>query len=34
MNVIGIIVLVGLIGGVVVGGSVMAIDMFGHPKTW
>lgn len=34
MNVIGIVVLVALIGGAVVGGAMMAIDMFGHPRTW
>jgi hypothetical protein len=34
LNIIGIFVLVAVIGGVVVGGSMIAIDMFGHPSTW
>jgi hypothetical protein len=34
LNAVGIIVLVILIGGVVVGGFMMANDIFGHPSTW
>ena len=34
MNIIGIIVLVGVFGAVAVGGMMMAVDMFGHPRTW
>lgn len=33
-NAIGIIILVGVIGFVIVGGIMMAEDIFGHPKTW
>lgn len=34
MNAIGIILAVCVISGVLVGGFMMVIDMFGHPKTW
>ena len=34
LNAVGIIVLVILISGMVVGGFMMATDIFGHPKTW
>ena len=34
MNAIGIILAVCVISGVLVGGIMMVIDMFGHPKTW
>jgi len=34
MNAIGIILAVCVIAGVLIGGFMIAIDMFGHPKTW
>ena len=33
-NAIGLIALVLAIGGLVVGGSIMMIDIAGHPRTW
>jgi hypothetical protein len=33
-NAIGIIFLICLVGGVLITGFVVAIDMFGHPRTW
>ena len=33
-NAIGIIFLVCLVGTIIVGGIMMAVDIFGHPKTW
>ena len=33
-NAIGIIFLICLIGGTLITGFVVAIDMFGHPRTW
>ena len=34
MNAIGIILAVCVVGGVLVGGAMMAVDIFGHPRTW
>jgi hypothetical protein len=34
MNAIGIILAVCVIAGVLIGGFIMAIDIFGHPRTW
>ena len=34
LNVIGIILLVGVGCAIFVGGVMIAIDMFGHPRTW
>lgn len=34
MNAIGIILAVCVIAGVLIGGFMIVIDMFGHPKTW
>jgi predicted nucleotide-binding protein len=34
LNVIGIVLLVGIGGVIFVGGIMIAIDMFGHPRTW
>ena len=34
MNAIGIILAVCVIGGVLIGGFMIVIDTFGHPKTW
>ena len=34
LNVIGIVLLVGIGGVIFVGGVMIAIDMFGHPRTW
>jgi hypothetical protein len=34
MNAIGIILAVCAVGGVLVGGAMMAVDIFGHPRTW
>lgn len=34
LNAIGIIFLICLIGGTLITGFVVAIDIFGHPKTW
>ena len=34
MNAIGIIFAVCVVGGVLVGGAMMAVDIFGHPRTW
>lgn len=34
MNAIGIILAVCVVAGVLIGGFMIVIDMFGHPKTW
>ena len=34
MNAIGIILAICIVAGVLIGGFMIAIDMFGHPKTW
>ena len=34
LNAIGIILAVCAVGGVLVGGAMMAVDIFGHPRTW
>jgi len=34
LNAIGIILLVCLIGGTIVGGVMMAVDIAGHPRLW
>jgi len=34
LNAVGIIFLICLIGGTLIAGFVVAIDMFGHPRTW
>ena len=34
LNAVGIIFLICLLGGVLVTGVIVAVDMFGHPKTW
>jgi len=34
MNAIGIILAVCVIAGVLIGGFMIVIDMFGHPRTW
>lgn len=34
LNIIGIVLLVGVVGALFVGGVMIAVDMFGHPRTW
>ena len=34
LNAIGIIFLICILGGTLITGFVVAIDMFGHPRTW
>lgn len=34
LNIIGIVLLVGVVCAMFVGGVMIAIDMFGHPRTW
>jgi len=34
MNAIGIILAVCVVAGVLIGGFIMTIDIFGHPRTW
>ena len=34
LNAIGIILLVCAIGGTIVGGVMMAVDIAGHPRLW
>lgn len=34
LNAVGIIFLICLLGGTLIAGFVVAIDMFGHPRTW
>lgn len=34
MNAIGIILAVCVVAGVLIGGFMIVIDMFGHPRTW
>ena len=34
LNIIGIIVLIGLLGAMLIGGVMISVDVFGHPRTW
>ena len=34
LNAVGIIFLICILGGTLIAGFVVAIDMFGHPRTW
>ena len=34
LNIVGIVFLIGIICALFIGGSMIAVDMFGHPRTW
>lgn len=34
LNIVGIVFLIGIICALFIGGSMIAVDTFGHPRTW